>query len=67
MSNKWKNITSAFVGCVMAYLCMVKDTNSWLIINTTPANDAEAIATILCVMVTAFAMCRLVVEFLDCK
>lgn len=66
MSNKWKNITSAFVACIMAYLCGVSETDSWHIINSTPSNDVNVIGTMILVLVGSFAICRFFIEMLDC-
>lgn len=36
MNSKLKNIFSAFIACIIAYLCGVSETDSWYIIKDTP-------------------------------
>jgi divalent metal cation (Fe/Co/Zn/Cd) transporter len=67
MSNKWKNIISAFIACIIAYLCGVSVTDSWYIIKDTPSEDVNVIVTMLFVFVGSFAVCRFFIEMLDCN
>ena len=54
MNNKWKNIFSAFIACMIAYLCGVSETDSWYIIKNTPSEDVNVIGTMLFVFVVSF-------------
>lgn len=65
MSNKWKNIISALIAFIIAYLCGVSETDSWGIINNTPSNDANIIGTMLFIFVSSFAICRFFVGMFD--
>ena len=47
MNNKWKNIFSAFIACMIAYLYGVSETDSWYIIKNAPSEDVNVIGTML--------------------
>lgn len=66
MNNKWKNILSAFIACIIAYLCGVSETDSWYIIKDTPSEDVNVIGTMLFVFASSFAVCRFFIAMLDC-
>ncbi len=66
MNNKWKNIFSAFIACMIAYLYGVSETDSWYIIKNAPSEDVNVIGTMLFVFPAAFAVCRFFISMLDC-
>lgn len=67
MNNKWKNIFSAFIACIIAYLCGVSETNSWYIIKDTPSEDVNVIGTMILAFAGSFAVCRFFIAMSDCE
>lgn len=66
MNNKWKNIFSTFIACIIAYLCGVSETDSWYIIKDIPSEDVNVIGTMLFVLAGSFVVCRFFIAMLDC-
>ena len=66
MNNKWKNIISFLIACLLAYLCGVSKTNSWSIISDAPAKDVYIIGEMLIVLISSFAACRFFIGIFNC-
>lgn len=66
MNKFWRNLISALLAGLFAYMYGAARTDSWYILKNAPTEDVHVIGVMLFIFAGAFACLRVLMEVFDC-